>query len=270
VQPGPVPVAGRGAQGGRQGGETTAAGGGRGGQNQAPSPFGAGCGGAGGGGGGGGGGFGGAGGGNPGPYVLAGTYHVSLVVDGTTVETKPLRVLSDPEVVLTEAERRKLFDMAMEMHSLQIRAAEAGNELTPFNARLAELAREVASRDDIPADVKGSIDTLSKEAAALTPKLVPPVTFGRGGGGGGGGRGGAPETPVARAGQAKNALMGGMWPTEQIMKAYAEAKTELPKAIAEANAVFSRGAALSTSLARFKVALSAPAPVAAKPAKGAK
>ena len=85
-------------------------------------PVGAGC-----GGGGGGGGFGGGGGGNPGPYVLAGTYNVALVVDGKTVDTKPLRVMSDPEVVLTEAERKKLYDMAMEMHELQRRATEAGD-----------------------------------------------------------------------------------------------------------------------------------------------
>jgi photosystem II stability/assembly factor-like uncharacterized protein len=261
VQPAPAPVGtGRGAQGGRQGGEAPAGGGGRGGQNQAASPFGAGC---GGGGGGGGGGFGGAGGGNAGPYVLGGVYSVALVVDGKTVDTKPLRVLSDPEVVLTESERKKLFDMAMEIHTLQVRAAEAANELTPFNARLAELAKEVAERNDIPTDVKTSVETLGKDVAALTPKLTAPAAFGRGGGG----RGGAADSPIARAGQAKNGLMGGMWPTEQTMKAYADAKAQLPKAIAEANAAFSRGATLSSSLAKFNMALTAPEPVAIKQAR---
>ena len=32
--------------------------------------------------------------------------------------------MADPEVVLTEAERKKLFDMAMELHELQRRANE--------------------------------------------------------------------------------------------------------------------------------------------------
>ena len=51
-----------------------------------------------------------------GPFVLAGVYTVSLVVDGKTIETKPLRVDDDPEVVLTAVERKQMFDMAMEMH----------------------------------------------------------------------------------------------------------------------------------------------------------
>src|SRR5262249_14844987 len=89
-------------------------------------PFGYGC-GTTGGGGGGGGGFGGFGGGGPipGPVVLAGTYTVALVVDGKPVDTKPLRVLGDPEVVLSDAQRKQLFDMAAEMHDLQKRASEA-------------------------------------------------------------------------------------------------------------------------------------------------
>ena len=140
--------------------------GGRGGQNQAANPFGAGCGGAGGGGGFGGG----AGGGNPGPYVLGGTYTVALVVDGKPVASKPLRVLPDPEVALTEVERKKMYDMAMEMHTLQIQAAEVATQLTPFNTRLTELVKEVASRTDVPADLKTSVETLAKDVAALTPQ----------------------------------------------------------------------------------------------------
>src|SRR5262249_23577518 len=102
---------GAGAAGGGGGAVTGGggAGGGRG-QGQTQSPFGAGC--------SGGGGFGGGGGGrgfaadaaNPGPWVLPGTYNVALIVDGKTIETKPLRVMADPEVVLTEVDRKKLYD----------------------------------------------------------------------------------------------------------------------------------------------------------------
>jgi hypothetical protein len=195
-------------------------------------------------------------------------YTIALVVDGKTVDTKPVRVTSDPEVVLTEVERRKLFDMAMEMHALQIRATEAANELSPFNGRLAELSKEVGERNDVPADLKASLETLGKDAAALAPKLAAPAGFGRGGGGGG--RGGANDTPMARLGQAKNALMGGMWPTEQTMKAYSESKTEMPKLVADANALFAKAATLSSNLARFNVTLTPPEPVSVKATKGAK
>ncbi len=164
------------AQAGRQGGP---------GGTQAQSPFGAGCGGPGAAGGRGG--FG-AGGGNPGPYVLAGTYNVSLLVDGKTLETKPLKVMADPEVVLTEAERKKLFDMAMEMHELQRRATEVAAGIGPLNTRLAELSKEAASKSDLPADLKASVDDAAEGRRRRSRRSWRcRCSGGRGGGRGGGG-----------------------------------------------------------------------------------
>ena len=256
VQPLTVaPVGGRGAAGGGGGAQP----GRQGGTGGAPavSPFGAGC---GGGGGGGRGGFG--GGGNPGPFVLAGTYNVSLVVDGKTVDTKPLRVMNDPQVVLTDAERKRLYDMAIEIHELQRRATEAGAGVSSLNTRLPELAKEAESKSEVPADVKSNLQSLQKEIAVLAPKLVPQVG-GRGFGGGGGGRGGggAPDNLAARLVQAKNGLMGGMWPTEATLKAYTDAKADVPKAIAEANSLFVRAATLSSALTKQGLTLTAPTPV---------
>jgi hypothetical protein len=221
------------------------------------NPFGAGC--AGAGGGGGRGGFG--GGGNPGPYVLAGTYNVSLVVDGKTVDTKPLRVMNDPQVMLTDAERKKLYDMAMELHNLQRRATEAGAGVSSLNTRLPELAKEAQGKSDLSTDVKSNLESLQKEIATLAPKLVLQIG-GRGFGGGGGGRGGgAPDNLAARLAQAKNGLMGGMMPPEATLRAYADAKVEVPKAIAEANSLFVRAATLSSALTKQGLTLTAPTPV---------
>src|SRR5262245_34336947 len=130
VQPVPAPPAadgrggaqaGRGARGqaGPPPGQTPYAA-----ATQAPSPFGPSC---GAGGGGGGGGFGGGGLPPAGPFVLAGTYRIALVVDGKTVDTKTLRVTDDPDVQLTQVERKRMFDMAMELHTLQPRVQEAGS-----------------------------------------------------------------------------------------------------------------------------------------------
>ena len=253
VQPGPVQAfAGRGQGGGggqpgRQGGPGGAA---------AQNPFGAGCGAAGGGGG-----RGGFGGGNAGPLVLAGTYNIALVVDGKTVDTKPLRVMSDPEVVLTEGERKKLYDMAMEMHELQRRSSEVASGVTSLNSRLPELAKEAQGKTDLPDDLKSSIETLQKDVAALAPKLALPAG-GRGFGGGGGGRGGgAADSLVVRLALAKNGLMGGMWPTEATMKAYSDSKTQMPKAITEANTLFTRAATLGSALTKHSLTLAAPTPV---------
>jgi hypothetical protein len=214
---------------------------------------------------------------------------VSLVVDGKTVDTKPIKVVADPDVALTAIERKKLYDMAMEMHALQAVANDFSSALTPLNTRMGEIGKELASRNDIPADVKAAVDGFTKELAAVVPKFA----AGAGGRGGFGGQpspaatagqagaaaavpaspaatagqaGGAAQAPppvsvAARITQAKNGMMGGMWPTSMTTKAYDEAKALAPKAMAEANAVITRAAALSATLARHKVTLAAPAPV---------
>jgi hypothetical protein len=247
VQPAPALAIGAPPQGGRQGGAGPA-----GAQNtpETPNPFGAGC---GGGGGGGGGGRGGGGGGNAGPYVLPGTYNVALIVDGRTIETKPLKVIADPEVVLTDAERKQLFDRAMELHELQRRATEVAAKLAPLNQQAQAAAKELVGRSDVPADVKAQFEAFNKELAAVVPKFIAQPG---GGGFGGGGGGGAPSPNVlARIGQAKTGLMGGMIPTENTMKAYADAKTLTPPAIAEANAVLAKAPAVSAALARHNIKL---------------
>jgi hypothetical protein len=267
VQPVTLPVGtGGGRQGGGGGGGAAgtataggaaaggAGGGGRGGQ-QTPSPFGAGC-NAGVGGFGGFGGFG-VGGNSPGPFVLPGVYTVALIVDGKSIDTKPIHVLDDPEVALTSIERKKLFDMAMEMQELQRHGTEATNALTPLNAKVTELGSQISGSNDIPADVKASFDQLSKDLAALMPKFVQPGGgrgFGGGGGAGGGGRGGG-DNVMTQAAQAKTGLMGGMWPGQQTAKAYNDAKANMPKAIAEANALIARAHTLSATLTKYNITL---------------
>ena len=234
-------------------GQPAAPAGGRGGA--ATSPFGAGC---AAGGGRGGGGFGGAGGANPGPFVLPGAYTVSLIVDGKTVDTKPLKVVADPDVALTAIERKKLFDMAMEMHELQRVANQVSGAIAPLNARVAAIAKEIGGRSDVPADVKASVAGLARDLTAVAPRFAAPA------GGRGGGGGGAVTPPVSVAGriaQAKNGLMGGMWPTAQTIRAYDEAKAQAPRAFAEANAAIAKASALSSALAKYTLTLEVPEPV---------
>ena len=176
------------------------------------------------------------------------------------MDSKPLRVAPDPEVALTEVERKKMFDMAMEMHELQRRGTEVATGMGALNTRLPELAKEAGSKTDLPADLKSSVETLQKDVAALAPKVTLPAG-GRGFGGGGGRGGGAGDSLVARVGQAKTGLMGGLPPTEATMRAYTESKTQLPKAIADANSLFTRAATLSSALTKYSLTLTAPMPV---------
>jgi photosystem II stability/assembly factor-like uncharacterized protein len=257
VQPAPAPALGRGGEGGR-GGEQGGRQGGPGGQQAQESPFGAGCGG--GGGFGGGGGRGGGGGANPGPFVLAGVYNVALIVDGKPADTKPLRVLGDPEVVLTEAERKRMFDMAMEMHDLQRRATDIANALAPVGRQLPEVAKTIDGRSDIPTDVKSSFDAFNKEVTALMARFAA-AAGGGGRGGGGGGRGGpAPDNPFAKLGQAKNGLMAGMPATAATMSAYTDAKAQVPKALTDASALLTKAQAMSAVLGKHNITLTVPPP----------
>ncbi len=265
--PAPPPAAGReGGEGRGRGGRGArgrgAAGEARGAGEENPaapepaqSPFGAGCtGGAGGGGGGGG--F--APGGNlNGPFVIPGTYTVALVVDGKTVESKPLKVSDDPEVALTTAERKRMFDMAMEIHQLQPRVIEAGTAHATLTRQLTEITSTLKDRGDVPADVKASVEALRKDVAALAPKLAQPA----GGRGGGGGGRGANESLAARVGQAKNGLTAGMSPADPTVRAYTEVKAQTPKTIADLNAVITKAQPVATSLARYNITLTVPAAV---------
>ena len=252
----PVPAPDLPPQGGRQGGPGRQGGAGQE-EDEEDEPevvrFGAGCTGGGGGFGGGGGG-GGGGGTNPGPFVLPGNYTVALVIDGKPVATKTLRVTGDPEVVLTQAERKRLFDMAMELHDLQRAMNPIVERVVPVQRQMPEIMKQVASKTDLPPDVKSQAESFEKEITALVTKIAP-----QGGGRGGRGGGGGTPSPIARAAQAKNAMMGGMWPTKMTFDAYNDAKASVPGAMKEAEATLVKAQALSAALAKHGITLNVPA-----------
>jgi hypothetical protein len=109
----------------------------------------------------------------------------------------------------------------------------------------------------VPADVKASLEALTKEVAGLAPKLAAPAG-GRGGGGGGRGNN---ESLTAKLGQAKNGLTAGMPPADPTVRAYTEVKAQTPRAIADLNAAIAKATTLSAALAKSNVTLTVPAPV---------
>jgi photosystem II stability/assembly factor-like uncharacterized protein len=194
-----------------------------------------------------------------GPVVLPGNYKVELIVDGRTVDAKTLKVNDDPDIVLTSAERKRQYDMAMEMHSLQVKITEAATAHTSLTGQLNDIAVKLGDRGDVPADVKSTVDAVKKEVDALAPKLTPPR------GGRGGGRGNTDNLNLTVA-QAKNALMGGMVVGELTTSAASEARAQAPKAIADLNGILTKASALSASLAKYDFKLAIPQPI--KPPEG--
>ncbi|HEX7138370.1 MAG TPA: hypothetical protein VF219_11005, partial [Vicinamibacterales bacterium] len=153
-------------------------------------------------------------------------------------------------VVLTAAERKRQFDMAMEVHALQPAINDASAAFGSLTRQMTEIGTTIRERADVPADVKATFDAFNKDLSALAPRLTAPQ--------GRGGRGGATENLLAKANQAKNTLMGGMVVGEQTMRAYGETKAQTPKAIADLNAVIAKASALSGALAPYNLTLTVP------------
>jgi hypothetical protein len=135
---------------------------------------------------------------------------------------------------------------------------------------MAEVAKKVADNGSIPANVKAQWEALSKDYESVRKKFGVPLNAAPAGGrGGGGGRGGAaadPDNVLAKTSSLRTAVMG-IWesPSAALMRQYSEAKVDLPAAITAANAVIARASAMSQTLKKYDITLTAPtAPASSK------
>jgi hypothetical protein len=143
-------------------------------------------------GGGGGGGRGGGGASTQGPLVLPGTYNVALMVDGKLVETKPMKVVLDPEIQMTDAQRKRYYEVVMDLHDMQRHGAQVTEALRPLDSQMGDVSAKVKDSKSVPDAVKTQFEALSKEYDGIKEKFgVGAVPAGGGRGGRGGGRGGA-------------------------------------------------------------------------------
>jgi len=216
------------------------------------------------GGGGGGGGFGGGGGlGGPAPLVPSGTYTVALMSGTKSLDSRPLKVILDPDVHFAAGEYEKYTATVNDLHALQRRGVAVAGALNTLFPQMADVAKKVGESTAVPAAIKTQFTSLNKDFDAVRKKFgVPAAAPAAGRGGGGGGRGGAapdPENVLAKASSLKTALAG-IWetPSASSQRQYAEVKLGLPKAVAEANAVLGRAGALSQALKKYDITLTVP------------
>jgi photosystem II stability/assembly factor-like uncharacterized protein len=208
----------------------------------------------------GGGGFGG-GGGNQGPLVLPGTFNVSLMVDGKSVGAKPMNVVLDPANQLTDAQRKRYYDIVMDLHQLQGRGVDAARAVMPFHTELTDLAEKIGGMANVPDAVKTQFATVQKEWDTVRAKFGVPPQAGGGGGRGGGRGGGAPnrDDVLGRTGNVKGQIMSFYdMPSASLMSEYAEVRVALPRAITELNGFLSKATSLSQALAKSGVTLTVP------------
>jgi hypothetical protein len=225
--------------------------------------------------GGGGGGRGGGGGGAAGPLVLPGTYNVALVVDGSSVDAKPMRIIMDPAVQLAEAQHRRYTEILTDLHELQRRGTRVAGALNALYPQMTDAAQRVSSATNIPANVKSQFDALNTEFNAVRVKFGVPSGpaagggrggRGGGGGGGGGGRGGggadAAANVLGRTGALKGSIMS-IWetPSGALLRQYDEVRPALLAAMTEANGFLGRAATVSQALRPHGITLTVPAAV---------
>jgi photosystem II stability/assembly factor-like uncharacterized protein len=238
-----------------------------------------GLGGPGGPGGGGGGGFGG-GGANNGPNVLPGEYRVTLVVDGKDVATKTVRVSGDPDMSLTDADRRTWHDTALDLHELQKAANDAAAAVATLTRQMTTLEGLTRDASAVSPDARTAIGDANKALADLRRRLgVPAGAGGAGQGGGTGGGGGAPapfeagqggggfggqqQNVRAQIGQTKGQIMQSTSaPTAQQARIAGELRDDMVKVVADTNAAMTAVSALYDKLGLGAVKPAAPKPLA--------
>jgi photosystem II stability/assembly factor-like uncharacterized protein len=188
------------------------------------------------GGGGGGGGFG--GGGLNGPFVLPGGYRVALLVDGREAATGTVSVTGDPDIQITDSDRRTQHDMALALHRLQRTANEAADAVGALSERAQEIETLLERASTASEAVRTASGSLSKKLAGLRPRLGVPAPGQPAGGGGGGGGFGGQQNVRGQIGGAKNQIMASTsLPTAVQLRTARDAREDLAKLVEEINAV---------------------------------
>jgi hypothetical protein len=185
--------------------------------------------------GGGGGGFG--GGGNNGPFVLPGTYRATLTVDGRDTAPVAVTVKGDPDIAISEADRRTWFETASDVHQMQQAANDAAAVVQQAWAQFQQLQAQTRGQTLSPAS-KGAMEAVQKELEVARGRL----------GLAGGGFGNA-QNVRGRIGQLKNAIMGSTAvPTTTQLMQIREARAAMPLVIDQANAAIGKLPALVKDL----------------------
>ena len=183
---------------------------------------------------GGGGGFG--GGGNNGPYVLPGTYRATLTVNGRDAQTIDVAVKGDPQITITDGDRRAWFETARDLHQLQQKANDVAEMVQNAFAQV-QMLQQQSRGANLSGGARAQLESVVKEFEALRRRL--------GLGQQGGGFGGNTENLRGRFGQIKGQVMASTaLPTNTQMMQIREIRAALPGLIDQANAAVAKVPAL--------------------------
>jgi photosystem II stability/assembly factor-like uncharacterized protein len=224
---------------------------------------------------GGGGGFGGGGGGAAGPYVAPGTYTVSLVADGTVIDSKPMRVVMDPKVEerFSGAQRVAYDKLVNDLHAAQQRGQTVATRLTALASQIALVDSKMDSTANVSDAMKTAYGAFKTEFNDVRTKFgvqpgrapgaaAPAPAGGPGGPGGGGGFGQQllqPGNALARVAQLKG-FIGGIWeaPSASSTTSSAAAMQALDDAVKAAEALLAKVPRVNDTLKPSGLAITLP------------
>lgn len=162
-----------------------------------------------------------------GPFVMPGTYRVTLTVDGRDVNVRSLTVKPDPLISLSEGDRRAWRDVTLEVHELQRLAHDASARIEVLSTHLSSVEAALQGRSSLPESLRSELGVLGKRLGELRLRLALPRP---------GGAGGLP----GQLASLKTQLLGASaLPTTMQRRTMEEARQRLGSAISEANAIAS-------------------------------
>ena len=190
------------------------------------------------------------GGGTAGPFVLPGTYQVTLTVDGRAAGTRSITVRGDPAIQISDADRDSLFAVSRELHALHGRINAAADALNDMSSQMGQIKSAVSEAKGVAPDLKARVDSVGAAVDSLRQRVVGGPGFGRF------------ASLRGRVQRLKGAVLDvTALPTETQMRSLGEVRTEVPAAVSDVNALVARFKSLLDELARQGVYPRQPKPV---------
>jgi photosystem II stability/assembly factor-like uncharacterized protein len=198
------------------------------------------------------------GGGNNGPMVLPGEYRATLVVNGKESAATGIVVRGEPDIQISDADRRARFDVLKELQALNNQVQFAQAALRKTNDQITQIKAAIKDSAGVPAPIRAVLDSVVKALDPLKTRFGVGFDFA----GGNFDFNAFRKNLGFRVGNVGGGIDGSTSrPTEDEMRQIGELKVDVPAAIAEVNALIGRLPALYKQLAEAGVYPAAPKPV---------
>lgn len=109
--------------------------------------------------------------GRNGPVVLPGAYSASLFVNGKEAASSPVQVRLDPEIRIADADLKERFDALKQLHGLNATLTVATDAVRDADDQLGAIQKAMPDSTKMPAPIKATMDSLTKELGGLKRKL---------------------------------------------------------------------------------------------------